>query len=52
MIDVDRWLMQLDDSEEKQERQWKNSQEDLFREYVLREETPYRKDLKERFEHG
>ena len=37
MIDVDRWLMQLDDSEEKQERQWKNSQEYLFREYVLRE---------------
>ena len=49
MIDVDRWLLQLDDSEEQQEKEWKSSQEELFLAYVLRQETPYRKDLKERF---
>lgn len=52
MSDIERLLIQLDDSEEKQERQWKDSQEELFLEYVLREETPYRKDLKERHGRG
>ena len=43
MIDFDHWLTQLDDGEEQQEREWHTNQEELFREYVLREETAYRK---------
>lgn len=46
----DHWLTQLDDGEEQQEREWHTNQEELFLEYVLREETAYRKDLKERFD--
>lgn len=52
MIDVDRWLLELDDGEERQERQWQNDQEKLFREYVLREDTPYRRKLKAGLEKG
>lgn len=52
MIDFDHWLTQLDDGEEQQEREWHTNQEELFLEYVLREETAYRKDLKERFDRG
>lgn len=52
MIDFEHWLTQLDDGEEQQEREWHTNQEELFREYVLREETAYRKDLKERFDRG
>lgn len=52
MIDFDHWLTQLDDGEEQQEREWHTNQEELFQEYVLREETAYRKDLKERFDRG
>lgn len=52
MIDFDHWLTQLDDGEERQEREWHTNQEELFLEYVLREETAYRKDLKERFDRG
>ena len=41
MIDFDHWLTQLDDGEERQEREWHTNQEELFLEYVLREETAY-----------
>lgn len=52
MIDIDRWLLQLDDGEEQQERKMEHDQKGLFEKYVLREPTPYRMELKRQFDAG
>lgn len=53
MIDVNSWLQALDaDETDTSEQKWILKQEDLFLQYVLREDTPYRRRLKELYEQG
>ena len=52
MIDLDRWLLELDDGEEREIERQKKSSTGLFEQYVLREDTPYRRELLERYLKG
>lgn len=52
MIDLDRWLLELDDGEEQEERKWKENQGGLFEKYVLKRDTPYRRGLMEQYQSG
>lgn len=52
MIDIDRWLLELEDDEEKQEKEWASSQESIFRHYVIRKDTPERRELLRQLEGG
>lgn len=52
MIDLDRWLLELDDGEEREAQRQQESNEALFEEYVLRKDTPYRRELLEQYHSG
>lgn len=52
MIDIDRWLLELDDEEEQLRRNHNKCQNQLFEQYVLREDTVYRRDLLKQFLNG
>ncbi len=52
MIDLDRWLLALDDGEEQEAKRQHESNEVLFEQYVLREDTPYRRELMEQYRNG
>lgn len=52
MIDVGSWIAAMEEQEDADERKRKASQGDLFSEYVLREDTPYRRDLKKQRDAG
>ena len=54
MIDVNSWLSAMDAKEEEDNSEQDRlvREEDLFLEYVLREDTPYRRNLKTLYEQG
>lgn len=52
MIDLERWLLELDDNEERQAQRQQESNEALFEQYVLRKDTPYRRELQAQYRAG
>lgn len=52
MIDLERWLLELDDGEEREAKKQQESSEALFEQYVLRKDTPYRRDLLKQYRNG
>ncbi len=52
MIDLERWLLELDDGEEREAQKQQESSEALFEQYVLRKDTPYRRELLEQYRNG
>lgn len=52
MIDLERWLLELDDGEEREAQRQHESNEALFEQYVLRKDTPYRRELQEQYQNG
>ena len=52
MIDLERWLLELDDGEEREAQRQQESSEALFEQYVLRKDTPYRRELLEQYRNG
>ena len=52
MIDLERWILELDDGEEREAQRQQESSEALFEQYVLRKDTPYRRELLEQYRSG
>lgn len=52
MIDLERWILELDDGEEREAQRQQKSSEALFEQYVLRKDTPYRRELLEQYRSG
>ncbi|RKJ49658.1 hypothetical protein D7Y05_08135 [bacterium 1XD42-54] len=52
MIDLERWLLELDDGEEQEAKRQHESNEALFEQYVLRKDTSYRRELLKQYRDG
>lgn len=52
MIDLERWLLELDDGEEREAEKQKIGAAELLEQYVLREDTPYRRELLDQYHSG
>ncbi len=52
MIDLERWILELDDGEEREAQRQQESSGALFEQYVLRKDTPYRRELLEQYRSG